>query len=131
MKIATKAVGVTFEGRQEILGNLAQVQPWRDITLKLTQYEGEDAIIVEDYETKLQLGWIAKDKVQQFKGVRRMAGRIVCSRNTYGLQLFPHQEPSQRQYWSVRKYCERRGLAMPPYTRAAYETLFAVMRTED
>lgn len=130
LKMQFKAAGVSFEGRQETLKRLAQVNPWRDVTLKLTQYEGEDAIMLQDYETKEQLGWVPKALVANYKNVHRMAGRIVVGRSNTGLQLFPHKLPSQKQYWTVRRYCEARNKPLPPCTLAAYESMFAVIRIE-
>lgn len=130
LKPLFKAAGVSFEGRQEILNQLNEMGPWRDITLKLTKYEGEDAIILEDYATKQQVGWVPKALVPDYKNVRRMAGRIVKGSRNTGLQLFEHQQPTQKQYWAIRRYCEGHGKPMPPYTKAAYESMFATLRAE-
>lgn len=126
-----KAAGVSFEGRQEILKSLAETGLWRDITVKLTSYEGEDALMLIDYDTKQQLGWVPKNLVPQYKGTRRMAGKILLGKRNTGLQLFPHQEPTQKQYWAVRRYCEKHNKPLPRYTRAAYEAMFLTMRSED
>lgn len=128
LKSLFNAAGVSFEGRPEILKNLAAEEPWRDLTLKLTKYENEDAIVIEDYQTKQQLGWVPKKLVPQYKNVTRLAGRIRVGSRNAGLQCFPHEAPTQRQYWAVKRWCEAHGKPMPPYTKAAYEAMFATLR---
>lgn len=130
LKPEFKAAGVSFEGRPQILSQLYADNPWRDITLKLTKYENQDAIVLEDYATKLQIGWVPKSKVTDYMGTRRMAGRIVKGKTNIGVQLFEHKTPSQKQYWTIKRYCDAHNLPMPPYTRAAYESMFAVLRSE-
>lgn len=77
-----KIVGVTFEGRQQTLSELASDNPWREVTLIRRRFVNsetgitEPAIQIYDYKTKREMGWIAKNDLRRYDGITHMTAVI-------------------------------------------------------
>ena len=135
-KPITKAVGVTFNNRQETLKRLSQDARWRSVTLIHTKFKNEetgieeDAIRIIDYSTKEEIGWIPKKEVPSYKGIYEMTAEIGEYKDTMYCNLYYPKPPTRNQYWKIKRACERKGIKMPIYDVNAYEATFAILRIE-
>ena len=134
LKPDTKVVGVTFENRQNTLRELRTKNPWRSVSLIHTTYhnpdtgEDEPAIQVKDYETKKELGWIARTEIANYSQVHEMTAELGEYEGTEYCHLYSPKAPTQKQYWAMRKICQAQNQQMPIYDERAYEPVFAMSR---
>ena len=133
-KIYSKVVGVSFDNRQDILRKLHADATWRSVSLIHTTYhnpetnEDEPAIMVKDYITKEEIGWIARTDIDKYQGITAMTAELGEYKGTMYCHLYLPKQPTKNQYWSVKRYCEKKNLKMPLYDANAYESTFALIR---
>lgn len=118
-----RVAGVTFEGRQQTLSSLLQMNR-NIITVDLiyTEFNGEFAIKLVENSTHREIGWIPRSELYRFVScnIRQMTGFVGCYNDIYFVKLDWQQAPSKNQWSYVCDYCRQHGYGYPAFDVRAF-----------